>query len=75
METKSKQIQDALSIGDFKKAISLASKFFDRSEDTKLFKQAQSAINNPSFYKQVGKDPDAIVKSAIDLLSIKFCNT
>ena len=75
MKTKSTQIKESLLNNDVKKAISLASKFFDKSEDTKLFKQAQSAINNPSFYKQVGKNPDLIVKSAHDLLMLRFCNT
>jgi hypothetical protein len=64
MESKSAQIRHALSVGNVTKAISLASKFHDRSQDTKLFKLAQSAIINPSFFRQIGKDPDAIINEA-----------
>lgn len=72
METKTNQIKGLLDAGQVNKAISIASKFFDRSEDTKLFKQAQAAIQNPGFYKQIGKDPDAIVAQATELLAKRF---
>ena len=62
----------ALASGDNKKALSIASKFFDRSDKTKLYKQAQSAFNNPSFYIQIGKDPAAITDSAIADLRLRF---
>ena len=74
MVSKSKQIQLAIFNDDTKKAVSIASKFCDRSEDTQIFKCAQSAINNPSFYKQLGKDPDKIISDAINLLKLRFCN-
>jgi hypothetical protein len=74
METKSHQIAKAMDAGDHKKAISIASKFFDRSEDTKLFSQAQSAINSPSFYTQIGKDPGMIIDEALKVIKEKFCN-
>jgi hypothetical protein len=70
--TKSDKIKAALISGDKVRAISIASKFFDRSEDTRLYQQAQSAANNPAFYRQIGKDPEAIVDAAVAALSHRF---
>ena len=72
MITKSDQIKAHLSAGDNLKAISMASKFFDRGEDTHLFKQAQSAAQNPGFYRQIGKDPAAIIAAAVVRLTQRF---
>lgn len=58
--------------GDYKSVISIASKFFDKSSETILAKKAQSAINNPSFYLQINKDPNIIVNEALKALSNKF---
>jgi len=72
MENKSDKIRAALANGDTRKAISLASKFFDRSDETQLYKQAQAAIGNPGFYRQIGKDPDAIIAAAVESLTHRF---
>lgn len=72
MQSKSDKIRAALISGETNKALSLASKFFDRSDETRLYQQAQSAANNPSFYRQIGKDPDAIVNNAIAALTQRF---
>ncbi len=72
MDTKTAQIIRALEAGDDRKAVSLASRFFDRSEATLLYKQAQGAANNPRFYRQIGKDPDAIIGAAVSNLRARF---
>jgi hypothetical protein len=72
MKSKTQIIKDLLKAGEYRKAVSVASKFFDRSADTALFQDAQSAINNPSFYKQIGKDPDVIFNKAVARLQAKF---
>lgn len=72
--SKTEMIKHYLSSGDMVKAISIASKFFDGSKDTSAFKQAHSAINNPGFYRQIGKDPDQIVSDAVCILKDRFLN-
>lgn len=72
MRTKADQIRDALAGGDVERAISIASRFFDRSEKTRLYKQAQSATQNPAFYRQIGKDPEAIIAAALSDLRARF---
>ncbi len=73
MKSKVAQIQEAISVGDNKKAISIASKFFDKSEETKIFKSAQSAMLNPDFYIQLGKNPDEMIELAVAKIKEKFC--
>jgi hypothetical protein len=73
MKSKVAQIQEAISRGDNKKAISIASKFFDKSEETKIFKSAQSAMLSPDFYRQIGKDPDEMISLAVVKIKEKFC--
>lgn len=72
--TKTQQIKQYMDRGDTKRAISIASRFFDKSECTEACKVAQSALLNPSFYRQMGKDPFLLYDKAIALLRQKFCD-
>jgi hypothetical protein len=49
-----------------------AARFFDRLVDTKSFKRGMDAYNNPSFYRQIGKDPQQLTASALESLATKF---
>jgi hypothetical protein len=53
-------------------ALRIAARFFDRSEATKTFKRGMDAHNNPGFYRQLGKDPDLLLRAALELLARKF---
>jgi hypothetical protein len=46
--------------GDRIGALRIAARFFDRSNDTKMFKRGMTAHNNPGFYWQLGKDPEQL---------------
>ena len=72
MKSKTKELSASIAAGDVSKSISIASKFFDRSEDTKLFKQAKSASENPGFYHQIGKDPQLIIDEAWSRMKERF---
>jgi hypothetical protein len=75
MKSKTEMIKEAiLRDGNMAKAITIASKFFDKSADTQLFKQAKSAMENPSFYRQIGKNPATIIAAAEERLMERFCN-
>lgn len=58
--------------GDQIGALRIAARFFDRSTDTKVFKRGIDAYNNPSFYRQVGKNPEQIVRQALDVMAKRF---
>ena len=72
MNCKSDQIRAAWEAGDWISALRIASRFFDRSMDTRTFKRGIDAYNNPSFYRQLGKDPEQIVRDALDVLAKRF---
>jgi len=70
--SKSDRIRSLLKAGMSDEALSIAAKFYDASDDTKAYKRAVSAKNNPSFYKQIGKDPDEIYKNGLTLIQSRF---
>jgi hypothetical protein len=72
MHCKSDQIRAAWSAGDQIGALRIAARFFDRSDDTRTFKRGIDAYNNPSFYRQLGKDPEQLIAAALELLAKKF---
>jgi len=72
MRSKCEQMRAAWAVGDKISALRIAARFFDRSDDTKTFKRGMDAYNNPSFYRQLGKDPDLIVAQALARLAEKF---
>jgi hypothetical protein len=72
VKSKSHQIRAAWGAGDRIGALRIAARFFDRSSDTKTFKRGIDAYNNPSFYRQLGKDPEQIVQDALDVLAKRF---
>jgi hypothetical protein len=72
VKSKTDQIRAAWDSGDQIGALRIAARFFDRSSDTKTFKRGIDAYNNPSFYRQLGKDPEQIVQDALDVLAKRF---
>ena len=70
--TKLDSIRAAWAAGDRLGALRIAARFFDRSGATKAFKRGMTAHNNPGFYRQLGKDPDLLLRTALELLARKF---
>ena len=60
--------------GSWEKAIKYAARFprLDKHRDDIL--TASSAILNPGFYRQIGKDPTALVDAAVVALRIATLN-
>ena len=50
----------------------IAVRFFDGSINTRTFKRGMDACNNPSFYRQLGKDPEQLMAAALEFLAKKF---
>jgi hypothetical protein len=70
--SKCDKIRAAWAVGDRVGALRIAARFFDRSDATKAFKRGIDAHNNPRFYRQLGKDPDLLLRTALELLARKF---
>jgi hypothetical protein len=71
-DNKTNQIRAAWAAGDKLAALRIASKFWDRSPETKAFKRGWDAHSNPGFYRQIKKDPAAITQAAYDAMQRKF---
>jgi hypothetical protein len=72
MDSKTEQIRAAWAAGHRIGALRIAARFFDRSANTKMFKRSIGAHNNPDFYRQLDKDPQQIVRDALDALAKRF---
>jgi hypothetical protein len=72
MICKTDKIRTAWAAGDRIGALRIAARFFDRSDETKAFKRGMDAHNNPEFYRQLGKDPEQILGSALEMLAMRF---
>ncbi len=70
--TKTAKLRAAWAKGDKIGALRIAARFFDRSNDTMAFKRGFGAHNNPRFYRQIGRNPEAITADALKLLARKF---
>ena len=72
MKTKLETLKEAFLNKDYKKAISIASKFPRLGKEKDAIRLAQDCITNPSFYKQLGYNIDDSVKAGISALSLKY---
>jgi hypothetical protein len=72
VKCKTDKIRAAWAAGDRMSALRIAARFFDRSADTKAFKRGMDAHNNLGFYRQLGKDPAQLVRSALEVLARRF---
>ena len=73
MITKTEQVKDLVQKGDITKALRIAKDFRKTynitAEEIGKLRSGWDALQNPEFYKQIGKDVDLIVKEAIDILN------
>jgi hypothetical protein len=72
LKCKVDQIRDAWAAGEQIGALRIAARFFDRSDDTLVFKRGMSAYNNPHFYRQLGQEPVQLVEEALEVLARRF---
>jgi hypothetical protein len=72
MRSKTDQIRSAWDAGNRIAALRIAARFFDRSNETMIFKRGMDANNHPGFYRQLGKEPQQLITAALDLLAKRF---
>jgi hypothetical protein len=75
MQSKTDLIKTTLARGDWVSALRVASRFHDRSDDTMAFKRGFDAFQHGDFYRQLGKDPDELIHSAVERLQARFCRS
>jgi hypothetical protein len=62
LQTKLSQVQAAMHAGDWPRAFSIASKFARLGPQKAAIMRAQAARLSPSLYRQLGRDPAAVVE-------------
>ena len=75
MLSKSELIRTTLARGDWLSALRVASRFHDRSDDTMAFKRGFDAFQHRDFYRQLGKNRDKLIQSAVERLQDQFCRS
>lgn len=65
MQTESKlaTLKRALAAGDVQGAIRIAARFPDLGTERAAILDAHGAFTNPSFTRQIGKDPEALIEA------------
>ena len=72
MKTKLSLIVDAAKIGDWATALRVAAKFPQLGEHKARITTAWAALNNAQFYREIKKDPDALVRDGIAALKERY---
>jgi hypothetical protein len=72
VESKLNRVLAYMDANNWREAISLASKFADLGAHKEAITRAQAAANNPSFYRQLGHDVDAIMACGREAMRERF---
>lgn len=72
MRTKLSILLDAAAAGDWRKAISVASKFHDLGAHKADISRAQMAYTNPRFVVQIGKDVSSCIEAGKSALIVRY---
>lgn len=70
--TKLSQLLDLMRAGEWEKALSFAAKFGDLGEHKAAITRGHQAAVNPSFYRQMGKEPVALVEAGTAALKARY---
>lgn len=62
-ETKISQLRRLMAADDWRRAVSLASKFPRLGDHRGAILDAQMAFTNPRFAQQIGKNPEAMIEA------------
>jgi len=70
--TKLQEIRDFMEKGEWENAIKMAASFQRLGPQKEAIKAASDSLTNPNFYKQLGLDPDLLLKAGIEALKQRF---
>ena len=72
MKTKLETLKEEFLKGNFKKVISIASKFQRLGLEKEAIRLAQDCITNPSFYEQLGYNIEESIQEGINAIGNKY---
>jgi hypothetical protein len=71
-QTKLSKVQMAMCAGDWPRAFSIASKFARLGPQRAAILRAQSAALSPGLYRQLGRDPAAVIEEGKAAMRARF---
>lgn len=72
MRTKISILLDFMANEDWRSALRLAVSFARLGEEKQAITRAWQAIQSPAFYREIGKDPDALIAEGIAALRRRY---
>lgn len=72
METKLSKVKNLYMAGDFRGALRLAAKFGDLGAHRKAILEAHESYHSAAFYKQLGRDIDALQIAGRNALAERY---
>lgn len=72
METKAAQIRSLIANADWHGALRMAARFPRLGAHKDAIQGGWSAMTNPGFYRQIHKDPDAMIQAGIEALRERY---
>lgn len=70
--SKIAQLRSAMRAGNWELALRLAARFPRLGDDKKAILRAHEAYSNPSFYQQLGLDPEALKTQGMRALLMRY---
>jgi hypothetical protein len=72
MKTKIEQLRSMWIQGDQIGALRMAAKFPRLGDEREAITRGWEASRNPAFYRQIGRDPEALVDAGLEALVAKY---
>lgn len=72
METKISKLKAAAASGNWAEALRIAARFPRLGEHGPIIIRAHEALHSAAFYRQLGRDPEALVAAGIEALKQRY---
>lgn len=73
MESKNSKVRRLVALGEYKQALQICKEWdYINPNHREILRLGYECLMYPRFYKQLGKDPDAAYKKAIEVLHIVY---
>lgn len=70
--TKLSTLRGYMARGDWRAALKLAASFYDLGAERDVIRTAWDALAHPDFYRQLGKDPEALERAGRAALERRY---
>lgn len=72
MQTKLNMLLNYMQQGDHRRALKLAASFPRLGEHKDAIQRGWAAASRPDFYKQINRDPDALVADGVEAIRERY---